>query len=317
MTNIRLNNKQIKAFGLAVGVSIVAAAGTMFVPVSMIESITGSTGISEMVPATAAPLGDTARAIIAFIGGALSFLLMLALMLREEKPGSNQKVEPDDLDHFEDRPGILEGLRVRFSALSLPKMPWSSDDDDILDLADLPKLRSNDAHPDAPPRRPLFASSDLVETALPEFLNEQQAADIAEDCEAITQSEVRGEVDASVDAIQIVEDYLIESTDIPSLAEMVEQLEASLEQRKAQLTELEKVARELVAKEDAPVEEAQISTEPAIAEPEIEAEMPAKDIPVTRPPLTAVPSVDDEEEEMDAALDAALQTLHRMNGQAR
>ena len=39
---------------------------------------------------------------------------------------------------------------------------------DITDLEDLPKLRSGDAHPDAPPRRPFSANRDLAEPEMVE-----------------------------------------------------------------------------------------------------------------------------------------------------
>ena len=63
----------IRALVIALGGAILTSVIAMFIPVSAFESITGATGFSELVPATGAPLGDTARAIIAFGFGALTF----------------------------------------------------------------------------------------------------------------------------------------------------------------------------------------------------------------------------------------------------
>ena len=56
---------QTQAVAMATGGAAIAAIAAMFVPTGIWETLTGSTGVSEMIPATAAPLGDTARALIA------------------------------------------------------------------------------------------------------------------------------------------------------------------------------------------------------------------------------------------------------------
>ena len=63
-------SNQMKALTMAMAGATVAAVATMFVPASMLEGLTGATGLSEIVPPAAAPLGDTARALIAFAAGA-------------------------------------------------------------------------------------------------------------------------------------------------------------------------------------------------------------------------------------------------------
>ena len=62
---------QTQAVAMATGGAAIAAIAAMFVPTGIWETLTGSTGVSEMIPATAAPLGDTARALISFAFGAL------------------------------------------------------------------------------------------------------------------------------------------------------------------------------------------------------------------------------------------------------
>ncbi|MDX2211463.1 MAG: hypothetical protein SFV20_14025, partial [Sphingopyxis sp.] len=143
----------------------------MFVPVTLLESVTGATGLSELVPAARAPLGDTARALIAFGTGAFTLSALTYLLLRfdgaaKQRPAPAPVAEssvPDwMMDEEDEKPGFADRLaRFRMPALSLPKMPWQHDEDAITELADLPKLRNGDTHPDAPPRRPLLATQDL------------------------------------------------------------------------------------------------------------------------------------------------------------
>ena len=92
---------------------------------------------------------------------------------------------------------------------------------------------------------------------------------------------------------------------------MVAQLEASVAQRQQQLAELEIVATNLAATKAEPVEEIEL---PSAA---IETEAP---IDVLRPewrPLGMVSNTQEEPDDMDEALAAALATLHRMNGTGR
>jgi hypothetical protein len=343
----RLQNDQIKSVGLAFGVSAIAAISAMFVPVGLIESITGATGISEMIPATAAPLGDTARAIIAFSAGAFTLIAALAVMLRQSNPPSMDKAYKDPVEKAD----ALTGIRARTAAIKLPKialpkiglpkMPWTKNENDILDLADLPRLRTFDAHPDAPARKPLSASSDLsepmampalssaeakfwgdpVETPVAEAAAVEQVFEPKPQYEAVVQAEP--EVVVPEEAIYEMPAPPVDAEPAPaltearpeeqSLAEMVAQLEAAVIQRKAQLAELEIVAAELMASkmEPATAAEAKFVAEKAVAEV-LPPEMP-------RPSLEAVPSSPrvEADDDMDAALNAALETLHRMNAQAR
>lgn len=299
-------DKQIKAIAMAMVGAILAAVATMFVPVAMLEAFTGATGLSELVPAAAAPLGDTARAIIAFAAGAFTLAVLSYPLLRQEKP---PRAEPkptladDALDAI--------SFKDRFAQIALPKMPWAKGDDDITELSDLPKLRNNDAHPDAPPRRPLSAHQDLpvlnigdtavpapaVETAPPVDAGETIA--VAEPKRISPAPSVATESVAS--AAPVVSD-----DDQPTLAEMVAQLEAAVADRQQQLAELEAVAAQLGAGGVA----TQVEAEPEMAEDFSEP------VRTERPPLEAVPT-GVKDDDMDSALAAALATLHRMNGTGR
>ncbi len=128
----------------------------------MLEGFTGATGLSELVPAAAAPLGDTARAMMAFSAGAITLAVLAFILLRQDVPPRQVAAEiPSTVDDETDDVGEASSFKDRLARIALPKMPWAKGEDDITDLSDLPKLRNGDVHPDAPPRRPLYAQQDL------------------------------------------------------------------------------------------------------------------------------------------------------------
>lgn len=290
-------NSQIRAIAFAFAGSVAAAVAAMFIPVSILEGITGATGLSELVHATRAPLGDTARALIAFGAGAITFAVLVFILLRQGDAPFTRSAPavPDWVE--EEAPSFAGRLsRIKLPSMALPQMPWQKGDDDITDLADLPKLRGGDSHPDAPPRRPLSAREDL-----PAFDRVKEAASAIEE-------PFVGQIEAPVvEPVEIVAPAVvaappsIAAEDMqPTLSEMVAQLEAAVAERQKQLAELEAVAAQLTAGQ-AEVEEVQESPEPMRAE---------------RPPLEAVPA-GVKDDDMDSALAAALATLHRMNGTDR
>lgn len=314
-------NRQIRLMGLSLGASILAAVATMFVPASVLESITGASGLSELVPATAAPLGDTARALIAFGAGALTLAFMAVALLRQNNvsPPRNAATPAADLIEEDDRV-FASSLKERISKIGLPKMPWIKGDDDITELSDLPRLRVGDIHPDAPARRPLSAIIDLPVLDLTERAVElvPPKVDVVEPIELFEQDELSEPV-TPVEPEPVAEPAVAEAQ--PTLAEMVAQLEASVAQRQQQLAELEMVAKNLATAgiEHSPNPFGETNGSGAA----IETEEPAE---VLRPewrPLGMVPKPHEvadeisEPDDMDEALAAALATLHRMNGTGR
>ena len=319
-------NWQMRSMGLALGASILAAVATMFVPVSVLESITGASGLSELVPATAAPLGDTARALIAFGAGALTLAFMAVALLRQNNvpPARNAATVPADIVEEDDRI-FASSLKERISKIELPRMPWIKGDDEITELSDLPRLRGGDVHPDAPARRPLSAIIDLPVFDLTEKIVEAET-NVVEPIELIEPVELVTSVEpepvaqpVAVEPERVRHSVAVETQ--PTLAEMVAQLEASVAQRQRQLAELEMVARNLasagIEHSPNPFGETKGSGEA------IETEEPAE---VLRPewrPLGMVPKPHEvadeisEPDDMDEALAAALATLHRMNGTGR
>ena len=322
-------NRQMRSLSIAMGASIIAAAATMFVPVNVLESITGATGLSEIVGAAAAPLGDKARALIAFGAGALTLAAMTVMLLRKDAGLTNDDVEVVAAAGFAPLPGIVEDdddgagdgdgeplslmerlFRLRLPALSLPKMPWVKGENDITELGDLLKLRNGDIHPDAPPRRPLSATQDLPVLDLAEM----QIEGFAE-----KQPEALVEVDAVVLPSAVYEPSApvehAASDFQPSLAEMVAQLESAVNQRQQQLAALEIVAAQLAAEK--PAEDVAVPLEMQVPDVVANVETLPEPARAERPPLEAVPTSPEKQDDMDAALAAALATLHRMNGTDR
>ncbi len=379
------HNERTKAIGLAIGASILAAVATMFVPTAMLEAMTGATGLSELVPATAAPLGDKARALIAFAAGAVTMAVSMGFLIRKNGASDNEsesmanadKASANDATSNDNTP-LFSQIRQRIGSWKALKMPWARSEasNDVYELTDLPKLRSQDAHPDMPRRRPISATNDFGSIGLdgkpvympdvplpthggsvpfgagaftgeeaPEQHEEQNEAshddmpfyadrdvefapaDNAAAVEFITEpvaesAPVYAEA-APVDvaAVQAAPVYAKApaSADQPTLAELVQQFEAAVENRKAQLEALEMIATQMAAKAQAAAETPPQAAPQAAPQPapqqvfqrsEIEI-MPA----IPRPPLEAVPASprQQNDDEMDAALNAALATLQRMN----
>ena len=300
----------MRSLAIALACASVAAVGTMFVPVSLLEGLMGSTGLSELVPAARAPLGDTARALLAFGTGAFTLAAVLNLLLRPHRMGSHIVADAAAREDGERpaRVAVLTALRA--------KMPWNKGDDDIRELADLPKLRNGDAHPDAPARRPLSASQDLpvVEPSPPEralIVEPAHANDVPAPVEAID-PQLAPMPDSTLVAV-VQNNRAAETSPCPaygqaSIAEMVAQLETAFAQRQAKLAELEAVAAQIASQRGLPL---------ADAAPEvITAVIPAGAPEMRDSPFAGRPVLEParrQEDEVDSALAAALATLQRMN----
>ena len=81
MRSIRPNS-QTGALGIAMAGAALAAVTMMFVPVSLLEGVAESSGLSALIPAAGAPLGDIARGCIAFAIGAMTLAALSYLLLR-------------------------------------------------------------------------------------------------------------------------------------------------------------------------------------------------------------------------------------------
>ena len=265
----------MRALVIALGGAILTSVIAMFIPVSVFESITGATGFSELVPATGAPLGDTARALIAFGFGALAFAALAVFLLR--RPSVAKAATATDVS---DGPSFMDKMRAKLSEITTGR----NNPDAVTELSDLPKLRAGDAHPDAPPRRPISAHRDFGEVVVESVVEEPVIVPVEE----------------------VVEIPVAERPANPAtVTNMVDRLELAVAQRQDQIAKLEALASVEIAKPELAVAE---------VEPAIVVEPPRQTI------LEAVPSepaTELVEDDMDAALRSALETLHRMNVRTR
>lgn len=108
-------------------IGVLTATVFALMPTGNLESIVLDSGIAAMVPAAAPPLGLTARAVLICAGGGgIALIAWLGLFL-------------------------LVGTRL----IVMQRAGYPRGDQGA------PVLRRADAHPDAPPRRPVFANRDL------------------------------------------------------------------------------------------------------------------------------------------------------------
>lgn len=317
-------NSQIRALAKAIAGAIAAAAATMFIPASVLEHIAGSTGFSELLQAAGVPLGDPSRALIAFAAGATTLGILFFMFTRQvhspqtiaiDEPLAPSLPVDDEAISLKDRLA-----QIRLPPVSTPAVPWGMSDTDNAELTDLPRLRNGDVHPDAPPRRPLSAHQDLPVLDLASVAIEISKIEApADEGESETPASALADEEIGQTArVRLVSSLASPDADeevAPTLAEMVAQLEAAVAERQRQLAELEVVAARLTAERLA---QPPVSREPVeVANVEIVADVemaiePARE----RPVLEAVPPSTDKDDEMDAALAAALATLQRMNGTA-
>ena len=127
--------------------------GSLAISSRVLGSVVMMTGLPAIIPATAPPLGFTAHALfalmLAMIGGVIGAGIGVALA-RSAKP---RDPEP-----------AYAPLRRSASpkAAQTPAPAFAPD----TSHNNAPKVRARDAHPDAPPRRPLELTEDLVATAI-------------------------------------------------------------------------------------------------------------------------------------------------------
>ncbi len=165
MDQLESDLARFKQPAMAVVGGIAAALVVATLPHVYLESIVGATGIAEIVPAAAPPLGNTARGLIAIAAGLVATSAIFVYLNRKGSSDMglairrNLTPEPE-VEGVEDtsRPA---SSKKPFSVKSLTKFLKKPKKDKVTDLADLPERRKSDEHPDAPARPPLFAASDL------------------------------------------------------------------------------------------------------------------------------------------------------------
>lgn len=116
---------------VAVLIGLATAAGFGLIPGGALERLVMASGLPAVIAAAEPPLGGTARLVLIMLGGGFTGLLVWF--------------------------GLWPLLGSRNIVL---RWPAARDDGDA-GLLPVPVLRRGDAHPDAPPRAPLFANREL------------------------------------------------------------------------------------------------------------------------------------------------------------
>lgn len=337
MDQIEQDLARFKQPVMAVAGGIAAALVVATLPHVYLEDIIGATGLSEIVPAAAPPLGNTARGLIAVVAGMVSasaLYLFLNHKMKSQEGGSDmslairKNLASESMDDGRGATARFAVPKLSLSAKSLTrflKKPKKSPGQ-VTELKDLPDTRPSDRHPDAPARQPIFASSDL---GLPlaekiqrfdEPIFEKDTAELAKPAVPAAPSvEAPAPAEQPQSPVQEPiaerpaeksgpqEEPVASNEDLSalSLAQLADRLEVGLARLEA-LQSQERVA---------PVPEKTFAPSPPPVSPVAEA--PA---PVAIPPLRSVDAGEsigsnDRQADMDAALKAALGTLERMTVQ--
>lgn len=331
---------------MAVAGGIAAALVIATLPHVYLENIIGATGLSEIIPAAAPPLGNTARGLIAVVAGMISasaLFLFLNHKTKSHEGGSDMSLAiRKNLTA-----GLIDDERESKSRFSVPKLNLSAKSltkflkkpkkkpGQVTELRDLPDIRPADRHPDAPARQPIFASSDLGtplsekikrfdQSVFQQGISEPQAMQSAEQAvqpevtiaPLVPEQERQRQFEARSADIQTENqsregESVTDNVDMSdlSLTQLADRLEAGLQRLEA----LQMRERVEVSKPSSP---AAPDAEDTAASPDF-SEAP---VPLAMPPLRSVDAVDlaevDQQDrrqaDMDAALKAALGTLERM-----
>lgn len=289
-----------RAMATAITSGAVVATGMMFVPMGVLEGLIALTGLPNLVSAAGAPLGDVARAMIAYMTGAVTLGGLTVLLLRD---GGRE----DDLQQSREMPfKTLEQYRVEILNFLSTKMPWHKEAEEVRSLSDLSRFRSVNIHADVPTRRPLIASQDLPDLGLfeqPRLVNPPPPEKAVESEYGETQS------------IEPATPFTLPPIDAPvsdaapemSTAAMVAQWETAVAARYQKRTQLE------FNGSNGPGQTSHAKADTASA-PENHDAVPGEN---RRPLLELVSSSVVKDDDADAALAAALATLHRMTAIAR
>ena len=279
----------VRAMSVAIIAAAIIASGMMFVPVTALEGLADLTGLSEIIPAIGAPLGDFGRAAIAYLTGAVTLCGLAVLVLRQSRHGSDagqQSALP-----------ARDGARRRdIIAYLCTKMPWQKEPHDNHTLTDLNPFKVAEAHPDPTAPRLLFASQDLPAMGIFELVSDA--------------------VDLPADIVEPVSGMASVPTGAPGIAAeqstsaMVAQLEAAVTMRQQRLD------MSADTRSYGPTEAPEARHE-GLPDPQV-CDLTGVDThEIRRPVLELVSSASVQNDDADSALAAALATLQRMTANAR
>jgi len=131
------------------------ALAMLSVPIPLIELVVASTGLSEIVPAAAPPLGASARAMLAGFAALAGMGLSLTLSPRKFHVDEEEAGTP--VEHLEEGRGTMGFALAKLTSFTRGRRTKGAQEA----AEAMPVLRRADSHPDAPARRPIFASRDF------------------------------------------------------------------------------------------------------------------------------------------------------------
>ncbi|QTD55240.1 hypothetical protein [Parasphingorhabdus cellanae] len=339
LTQQNLTAHKISVMAVAAGVGAALVIVTM--PHVYLESVIGASGLSEILPAAAPPLGNTARGLIAIMAGLVSasaiyFFLNrkgssdMGVALREQINAAN----PVELESEETASAKKSRFALpKFDAKSLTKFLKKPKKDKarVMDLADLPQLRKLDDEEEA--ARPSIFSVAEANSTMPETIQpfEEEAAgepmaveEAAQDITPEPAESVADDEQPAEPAPMEPETVSVPAPDIPApkitvpaedlsdlnIAQLAERLEAGL----SRLKQLEGIGTGTT----------DIASKPATAASQ-HSEAPANDQVREAPAFAPTPlrevgqpaasALDERQADMDVALKAALGTLEKMTAQ--
>jgi hypothetical protein len=325
---------------MAVAGGVAAALVIATLPHVYLENFIGATGLSEIIPAAAPPLGNTARGLIAIVAGMISTSALYLFLNHKPKflgGGSDmslairRNLTPESIDDERERKPRFTVPKLNLSAKSLTKFlkKPKKTAGQVTELKDLPDVRPADRHPDAPARQPIFASSDLGAPLAEKIKQFDQPAIEQDQTDLADQPASRPVTPAPFIADKMLhpapEEELTqdqpdnipeqeqaavprEDLSILSLAQLADRLEAGL--RRLEVLE----ARGQVAP---PKASSVAPPAPSVEETLSFVSVPEEPAPVSIQALRSVDSAEidiqgNRQADMDAALKAALGTLERM-----
>ncbi|SCW56378.1 hypothetical protein SAMN02927924_01385 [Sphingobium faniae] len=173
MGRYRNRNKAVALAALGGGG---AALAMLSMPVGLVETLIASTGVSEILPAAAPPLGMTARLGLALFA-ALMAIGIIGVMRREGRLLA--------LEHEGRSDGVRGAGKMGFALSRLTAFARRRERSS--DRFGEPVLRRADAHPDAPARAPIFASRDFDGLDIFGRNKTSRPVEVEEDAQALAQ----------------------------------------------------------------------------------------------------------------------------------
>jgi hypothetical protein len=308
MTNAASNGRTHGAGALDLAVAGLAAIAVAFVTFAMPDDIfsrlISQSGLPSFIAAAEPPLGMKARMAVIGVGAVLTFAAIWMLLRA--------------LDRIPTRRARAESPAAGNEPAFVPEAP---------------RLRRADAHPDAPPRRPLLAGRDLGEPAAPEEPGdkEERFADLvasplpgfpapeAEDVPEISEEQDTLELTEPVPITTEILDSRLpanpEESGERSITDLMRRLEHGLSERREPATPSQASPPEIVAPEQKiPAAEApeRFEAEHAPA-PESVAEQAPEPEPVAETPAEPEPV---EEVRVGHRLRSAINDLQKVAGRA-